>query len=78
MSATETAIFKAFEAAAYTQIHIELDDGDVYTVDCADFAGNVFSFDFEIGSDDDCLFFTEIEEKAAPVIVEIPEEGFED
>lgn len=77
MSAIETAIFKAFEAANYTNIHIDLDE-EVYTVDCADFEGNVFSFDFEIGSDDDVLTFTEIEEKAANVIVEIPEEGFED
>lgn len=77
MSAIETAIFKAFEAANFTNIHIELDE-EVYTVDCADFAGNIFSFDFEIGSDDDALIFTEIEEKAANVIVEIPEEGFED
>ena len=77
MTATEAAIFSAFEAANYTNIHIELDE-EVFTVDCADFEGNVFQFDFEIGSDDDVMTFTEIEEKAANVVVEIPEEGFED
>lgn len=77
MSAIENAIFAAFEAAGFTQIHIELDE-EVYTVDCANFEGETFEFDFEVGSDDDNLTFTEMNEAAANVVVEIPEEGFED
>jgi hypothetical protein len=77
MSAIENAIHIAFEKAGYTQIHIEFED-EIWNVSCQDFHGEDFDFDFEVGSDDDRLYFTEINDHAAPVIVEIPEEGFED
>lgn len=73
MNALEIAIHVAFEKAGYTNIHVTCED-EIWEVSCLNFEGDDFDFDFEIGSDDDRLYFTEVNDHAAPVIVEIPEE----
>lgn len=70
-------ITAAFDAARLSVRDIDHDDAaEIITVTVRDRDDNAHTFDFEIGSDDDCLTFTDLNDALPPVIVPLPDASF--